>query len=136
MISNLYPYINFNGNCEAALTFYQSCLGGEIKLLSVKDSPAAPQLPSEMHEKIMHGEIKFGNMMIMATDINDQRSQTGNAVSLFIHFTEEDELMRAFEALSAGGTITLAVAKQFWGATYGELTDKFGIKWRCNFHQM
>jgi uncharacterized glyoxalase superfamily protein PhnB len=34
MISNLYPYINFNGNCEAALTFYQSCLGGEIKLLS------------------------------------------------------------------------------------------------------
>ena len=136
MISNLYPYINFNGNCEATLTFYQSCLGGEIKLLSVKDSPAAPQLPSEMHEKIMHGEIKFGNMMIMATDINDQRSQTGNAVSLFIHFTEEDELMRAFEALSAGGAITLAVAKQFWGATYGELTDKFGIKLRCNFHQM
>ena len=69
----------------------------------------------------------------MATDINDQRSQTGNAVSLFIHFTEEDELMRAFEALSAGGAITLAVAKQFWGATYGELTDKFGIKWRCRF---
>ncbi|MBK9456069.1 MAG: VOC family protein [Bacteroidetes bacterium] len=96
-------------------SFYQSCLGGEIKLLPVKDSPAAPQLPSEMHEKIMHGEIKFDNMMIMATDINDQRSQTGNAVSLFIHFTEEDELMRAFEALSTGGAITLAVAKQFLG---------------------
>lgn len=136
MISNIHPYINFNGNCEAALNFYQTCLGGEIKLLTVSDSPAAPQLPSEMHQKIMHGEIKFGNMMIMASDINDNRSQTGNAVSLFIHFTEEAELMSAFEALSVGGTISLPVAKQFWGATYGELTDKFGIKWRCNFHQM
>lgn len=136
MISNIHPYINFNGNCEEALNFYQSCLGGEIKLLSVKDSPAALQLPSEMHHHIMHGELKFGSMMIMASDIKDKTSTSGNVVSLFIHFTEEAELKKAFEALSIDGNVTLPLALQFWGATYGELTDKFGIKWRCNFHQM
>ncbi len=136
MVSNIYPYINFDGNCSEALSFYQNCLGGEIKLLSVKDSPAAPQLPSEMHDKIMHGELKFGQMMVMASDIRDKNLQSGNAVSLFIHFTEEKELQTAFAKLSEGANVTLPLAHQFWGATYGELTDKFGIKWRCNYHKM
>lgn len=27
-------YLNFNGNCEAAFTFYKSVFGGDLKMLT------------------------------------------------------------------------------------------------------
>jgi PhnB protein len=28
------PYLIFNGNCREAMTFYQSCLGGELNVMT------------------------------------------------------------------------------------------------------
>ena len=32
---NLTPFLLFNGNCAEAMTFYQSCLGGDLTLQNV-----------------------------------------------------------------------------------------------------
>jgi uncharacterized glyoxalase superfamily protein PhnB len=34
-----------------------------------------------------------------------------------------------FNRLSQGGRVDMPLAKQLWGDTYGQLTDKFGIHW-------
>ena len=42
------------------------------------------------------------------------------------------ETKRLFDALSAGGTVTMDLAVMFWGDYYGTCTDKFGIQWMFN----
>ena len=44
----LNPYLRFNGNCREAMTFYQSCLGGELTIQTVGESPVAGQMPPSM----------------------------------------------------------------------------------------
>ena len=36
---NLSPFLLFDGNCAEAMAFYQSCLGGELTLTRVCDTP-------------------------------------------------------------------------------------------------
>ena len=40
-----------------------------------------------------------------------------------------DEL---FAKLSDGGTVTMPMEDQFWGAYFGSCIDKFGISWQLN----
>ena len=37
-----------------------------------------------------------------------------------------------FNALAEGGKITMPLEKQFWGATFGQLIDRFGNQWMFN----
>ena len=38
-----------------------------------------------------------------------------------------------FEALKEGGAVDMPLQDVFWGARFGILTDKFGVKWMFNF---
>ena len=37
-----------------------------------------------------------------------------------------------FEALSAGGKVTMAYQKTFWAEGFGMLADRFGTPWMVN----
>lgn len=43
------------------------------------------------------------------------------------------ETKKLFDALSKGGKVTMELQDTFWGAYYGQCTDKFGIQWMFNF---
>lgn len=47
----------------------------------------------------------------------------------------EEELRAYFGKLSAGGKVNQAVKQEFWGAMYGDLTDKFGMRWMLNYEK-
>ena len=42
------------------------------------------------------------------------------------------EADRLFEALSAGGTVEMALQEMFWGGYFGSLADRYGIRWMFN----
>jgi PhnB protein len=42
------------------------------------------------------------------------------------------ETKRLFEALSAGGEVTMDLQDMFFGSYFGSCTDKFGINWMFN----
>ncbi len=52
--------------------------------------------------------------------------------ALLIESDDADAARALFEALSAGGRVTVPFAKQFWGDRYGNFTDKFGVQWAMN----
>lgn len=57
MTNRIVPYINFNGNCEEAVKFYQQALGGEVHILRFGDAPPNPNfppLPDEAKNRVMH----------------------------------------------------------------------------------
>ena len=45
---------------------------------------------------------------------------------------DEAELRGYWDALSAGAEITEQLATAPWGATFGMLTDRFGVNWVVN----
>ncbi|MGC4192152.1 MAG: VOC family protein [Thermomicrobiales bacterium] len=57
----------------------------------------------------------------------------GNNVQICLHPDSRKEADRLYNALSDGGKADMPMADQFWGDYYGELTDKFGIKWLVAF---
>src|SRR2546425_13191819 len=65
---NCTPFLLFDGNCAEAMTFYQKCLGGELTLTKLGDTPMKDQLPPEKHNGIINAYLKSGAIDISATD--------------------------------------------------------------------
>jgi PhnB protein len=126
------PYLFFPGNCEEALAFYQSVFGGAVTTIMRYGDvpPGAHPTPSEMKDKIMHATLVSGDLTLMASDSMMQKPGTeAERVSLSVGTPEADAGRKIFEALAAGGSVTAPYDKQFWGATFGMVTDRFGIDW-------
>ena len=72
------------------------------------------------------------DIRIRASDRADATHAPQHHVALSIVGPEEAELRALFDQLSAGGSTVVALEKQFWGDTFGMLTDRFGISWQVN----
>jgi PhnB protein len=130
MSAHLNAYLNFNGRCREAMTFYQQCLGGELSMQKIAESPFALQMPSEAGGNILHSSLtKDGIVLMMGSDMMGENLRHGNSVALCLKCSTDEEMNRFFTNLSAGGQVKMPLHQGFWGPTYGELTDKFGILW-------
>ena len=131
----LNPYLSFEGTCEEALNFYKKCLGGEFEFVNrYKEGPpemGGTKIPEEFMEKIMHMTWRFHDNVVMASDILGEIPKGGN-ITLSINIDDVNEMETVFDALSAGGQVTMPLQDTFWGARFGMFTDKFGIQWMFN----
>ncbi|MFZ6009492.1 MAG: VOC family protein [Bacteroidota bacterium] len=132
-MAKLNPYLNFNGKCREAMTFYQKCLGGELVLQKVSESPMAAQLPANAGNHILHSSLTNNNIVLMGSDMMGDGLVKGNEIGLCLNCNDEEEIKTTFTKLSKGGNVKTPLHQTFWGATYGELTDKFGISWMFNY---
>jgi len=132
MNTALVPYLNFNGQCREAMTFYQQCLGGELVLQKISESPMAAQMPPGMESNILHSSLSNEHLVLMGSDMIGQGLKPGNAIGLCLQGNSEKEIQTFFKNLSAGGQVRMELHRTFWGATYGELTDKYGFNWMFN----
>ena len=132
----LNPYLNFNGNTEEAFNFYRSVFGTDfVALQRYRDTPdpICSQVSPADADKIMHIALPIGkNNILMATDALSSMGQSvraGDNFSLSLSADSHEEAVRLFNALSAGGTVTMPLDKAFWGAFFGLLTDRYGVQW-------
>ena len=49
-MARLNPYLNFDNNCREAMNFYKECLGGELTLQTIGESPLCDKMPPQMKE--------------------------------------------------------------------------------------
>lgn len=133
MTTQITPYLFFYGNCKEAMTFYQQCLGGTLAISTVAETPMADQMPADKKDMIMHSNLMLeGVPLLMASDDIMGGTKDGSRISLSMGFDSEDAINDAFTKLSAGGKIIHPVTKEFWGAFFGQFTDKFGMHWMMN----
>lgn len=132
MQSKLNPYLHFKDQAKAAMEFYQSALGGELKLTTFKESGMMQDTPEG--DNIMHAVLTTeNNITIMAADTAEQMHYNpGENISMSLSGDNEEELRGYWNKLSEGATITLPLEKAPWGDTFGMLKDKFGINWMVN----
>ena len=134
----LNPYLNFDGKAEAALNFYKSVFGGEFVggIHKMGDAPGTEALSAEEKDRVLHIALPIGDDLLMASDIVPSMGHkliVGNNNHISIFPASRDEADRLFKGLSAGGTIDMPLADQFWGDYFGSFTDKFGVKWMINY---
>jgi len=139
-MAKINPYLNFNGNTEEAFNFYKSVFGTEFIVISrFKDTPQGDSLSDEDKEKIMHVSLPIGdNVILMGTDTIEafgQKVVISDFFSLAIAPNSIEEADKLFGALAEGGTVMVPLEKAFWGAYFGMLTDKFGVKWMVNYDE-
>jgi PhnB protein len=127
------PYLFFYGRTEEAMKFYQSALGGELEISRNGDSPMGDDVSKEWRDKVMHSTLKGDGFDIMASDGREGSPQEKESnISLAIGLADEAKAKEVFDKLSAGGKVTMPLEKMFWGALFGQLTDKYGIDWMVN----
>ena len=134
------PYINFNGQAEAAFNFYKSIFGGEFTTYSqMKDIPTSDEfsVPSAEGDKVLHVSLSLPNgAILMGSDVPESYADKmtyGNNISISINCESRAETEKLFNDLSEGGTVTMPLGDTFWGAYFGMFTDKFGINWMVNY---
>lgn len=130
----LNTYLTFSGNCREAMTFYQKCLGGELTFQTVGESPMAGRLPVQMKACILHSTLIKPGLVLMGSDmVSEDGLLKGNSVSMMLHCYTEDETRSLYEKLSEGGKQTNRLEHTYWGALFGNLTDRYGHHWLLNY---
>jgi PhnB protein len=134
-------YLNFAGNTEEAFLFYKSVFKTEffMPIMRFSDGPPCPGQPPmspAQAKMVMHASLPIlGGHVLMGTDSPEAmgfKLNQGNNVYLNLEPDTRAETDRLFAALKAGGVVEQALQEMFWGAYWGCLTDRFGIRWMFN----
>ena len=129
----MHPYVSFKGDCEAAFTFYEQCLGAtRADVFRYGGSPMAGQAPAGWDNKVMHGSITIGGTVLMAADIAPEQYEPPSGFNLSLQIKDAGHAERIFRQLAEGGRIVMALEKTFWAERFGMVVDRFGVPWLIN----
>jgi PhnB protein len=124
-----HSYIFFQGNCKEAMEFYKNIFGGELTLLPYTDEMMSGE--DSMKGKVMHAALMGGDVELMGSD-TQQASAKAAKVSISLMGENEEKLRTIFDKLSEDVEVQYPLKKEFWGDTFGSLTDKYGVDWMVN----
>jgi PhnB protein len=121
----LVPYFVVN-DAAAAIDFYKAAFAAHEQ-----SRYAAPHSTRIMHA---HLKINDGDLMLSDDFSADRGGKSETALALggspvTIALEVDDAHGWWDRAVSAGATVIMPLADQFWAARYGQLVDPFGIKW-------
>jgi PhnB protein len=130
-MTQLEPYLFFDGNCAEAMRFYERALDGKMQMmLKVADSPEPGTKANCDPDKIMHACVVVEGRNLMASDWMSEDPYPGmKGVSLSLVYPTVDEAKRKFKALGEGGKVNMPMEKTFWVESFGMLVDRFGTSW-------
>src|SRR5260370_17989910 len=104
----LNPYLNFNGQCEAAFKFYERCLGGKIVFtMTYGESPMADKVPSEWRKKILHVRLMVGDQALMGADALPEHYEQPKGFSVTVGINDPAHAERIFHPLSQKRTASM-----------------------------
>jgi len=127
------PYLNFDGQCEEAIKFYEQALGAKALFkMTWGEAPMANELPAESHKLIMHATLAIGDGQIMCADSPQGRYHKPTGMNVSVHVKDTAEGERIFKALSENGNLTMPYSQTFWSRGFGMCVDQFGIPWMVN----
>lgn len=130
MAVELNPYLFFPGNTEQAIAFYQQVFGGQVTITRRDD--VDPTATAEEKNQVVNALLTGGDITLRASDLQDTSNDPQTRIELSLIGTDEERLRALFDGLAADGTVRAQLERQFWGDTFGAVTDKYSIGWQVN----
>jgi len=125
------PYLTLPGTTRDALTFYGEVFGCTVQLHTLAefnrtDGPA---------DAIAHGYLSDGPVALFAADVTgDEVAFRSVGMMLSLLGTADPATLRQwFARLSEGGRVVDDLQKRPWGATDGQVVDRYGLHWLIGF---
>jgi PhnB protein len=125
------PYLHLPGNARHVLTFYGDVFGSAVQLHTFEefnrtDGPA---------DAIAHGYLVDGPIALSAADVTgDEPSLRCEGMMLSLLGTAAPSTLREwFSRLSEGGRIVDDLQTRPWGASDGQVIDRYGLHWLIGF---
>jgi PhnB protein len=134
-IKKISPYLTFDGKAAKAIELYERALGATVESVTrFRDAPATGNpVPDSHKDRVMHGVLRIGDAQVMVMDAPPGVAvAAASNVQVALELDDAAEMGRRFDALAAGGVVTVAPHDAFWGARFGMLVDAFGIRWIFN----
>jgi PhnB protein len=130
MSSILNPYLMFTGSAREAMEFYRDVFGGTLTISTFGEFG---QAGTPFEHQVMHAHlITPAGFTLMASDqLPGMEGRSGNG-TLSLSGDDEAELRGYWDALTAGGQVTMPLERQMWGDLYGQCADRFGVEWMVN----
>ena len=131
----LTPNLNFDGTAREAVEFYHRVFGGELGLLTFGEGMGDTDL--ENSERIMHASLYLARgIHLMASDVAPgMEVDTNGTMALSSDDAaggDAEQLTSWWELLQEDAVVTMPLEQAPWGDRFGQLTDKFGVKWMVN----
>lgn len=136
-------YLNFDGKTEEAFLFYKKVFKTEFIGKGIErfgDIPADAEhspIAEGIKKMVLHVELPIiGGHILMGTDAPKEMGFTlmkGNSMHICLEPETREEADRLFNELSVGGNISMPMADMFFGAYFGEFSDRYGINWMINY---
>lgn len=125
------PYIHFPGTAREALTFYGDVFGCKVQLHTLAEFNRTDGPP----DAVAHGYLVEGPVALFAADVSgDQRPLRCEGMMLSLLGTAAPSTLRDwFSRLSEGGRVLDELQRQPWGASDGQVIDRYGIHWLIGF---
>ena len=126
-------FINFDGDCRAAVEFYAEVFQSRVEnLMTYGEAPPDPNQPRNEADdgRIMYASIVIGGLPVMFMDMpGDMPLNKGDQITLTFSADTQAEVTRTFGALAAGGVVFMPLQKTFYSPWYGMVQDRFGVIW-------
>ena len=124
------PYLFFAGTTKQAMEFYKTVFGGELQITLRGDMD--PTATDVVKNQVINASLQSDDFMLRASDQNNTTNEPQTRVELTINGSDETTLTKIFDRLAVGGKVDAPLEKQFWGDTWGKVTDAYGIVWQIN----
>jgi PhnB protein len=125
------PYVLFPGTAHEALTFYGDVFGCAVQLHTFAEFNRADGPP----DAIAHGGLTGGPVALSGADVSgDERPLRCEGMILALLGTADPSTLRTwFARLSEGGRIVDGLQTRPWGASDGQVIDRYGLHWLIGF---
>ncbi|MDQ4491406.1 VOC family protein [Sinomonas sp. ASV486] len=124
------PYVSFPGTAREALEFYRDVFGGDLTLHTRADFGSA----DEPLEAIAHG-ILSGPVQLFGADADGPAPSPHCEGIMFslLGASDAETLTGWFARLAEGGRVVDDLRSRPWGASDGQVVDKYGLHWLIGF---
>ena len=126
----LNTFLNYGGNCEEALKFYEQHLGGRIIMLMRREGqPDQPLTWPGWEQSTQYAIMQLGETQLMASDVSPDRFQPMRSAYLSLRLDSIEEAERIYALLVEGGEIFMKMEETFFAHRFAMLRDRFGTSW-------
>jgi uncharacterized glyoxalase superfamily protein PhnB len=118
--SGLTPYLSIDG-ARDAIAFYERAFAASV--IDIRDADGK-------EGRVIHSHIQINGAPLFISDFFPDYGYAPVPHSGFmLHLQVEDAQTWWDRAVAAGCTIKSPLKVEFWGDTYGQLTDPYGVAW-------
>ena len=123
-------YVTFPGTAREALGFYADVFGGELSLYTYAEFSRSDGPP----DAIAHGTLNGAVALAGSDAAAGEESVRCEGLRLALLGTAEPAVLHEwFDKLAVGGQVTDPLGPKPWGASDGQVIDRYGLHWLIGY---